>query len=40
MKRQKWINNCEYNLMKQLSKILQFLWYIGNYLGDAKKAGA
>ncbi len=30
--------DCDYNLMKQLTKLNQLLWNIDGYISDAKKA--
>jgi len=33
------IKNCDYNIMKQLVKLNQFLWNVEGYIEDAKKDG-
>ncbi|MGA3020476.1 MAG: hypothetical protein ABSD68_00815 [Candidatus Micrarchaeales archaeon] len=33
----KHVENCYYNVHKQLVKRLQFLWYLDSYIKDSKK---
>ena len=33
------LSNCNYNLMKQLDKKLQFLWAVDSYTKDAENEG-
>ncbi len=31
--------DCDYNLMKQMTKKLELLWYVDGYIADAEKDG-
>ena len=33
------VEDCYYNVHKQLVKRLQFLWYLDSYINDSKKEG-
>jgi rubrerythrin len=33
------LSNCQYNIIKQLEKKMQFLWCVDGYISDAEKEG-
>jgi rubrerythrin len=33
------LSDCQYNIIKQLEKELQFLWHVDGYIKDAEKEG-